>query len=277
MSTTITGDGSTGLVVGEYTVPAAGDFVTGAGLQVAAQGLADDLQVAYGFIVPGRTVTRQFRSEAFAFGATAVWDFDLSNPSVWTDQTTPGTTGYIYFPLDAPSHSILVGVTAEILPAGGHGGLPGTKPRIALRKVVVSTNTVSELLASDAPAPASVAAYEAQHSFGLAPTGSSTAWATSTAYVVGDFRTANARLYMCIFAGTSASSGTGPNEINGKSILDGTCVWAYAGGTTGYVLDRSLNRYYVQFGSEGGANQVAGLQLVGLRATYTPILTGFGE
>lgn len=277
MSTVLTGDGSTGLVVNSYTVPAAGDFVTGGGLQVTAQAVADDLQAAYGYLVPfaNRTMTRQFRSEAFAFGTGSTWDFDLTNPSVWTDQNAPGTVAYIYFPLDVPSHSVLVGLTAEILPAGGHGGLPGTKPRLALRSVEVSTNTVSQSLQSDAPA--SPAAYEAQHSFTLAPTGSSAAWATSTAYVVGDFRTANARLYVCIHAGTSENSGTGPNLIDGQAILDGTAVWAYAGGTTGYVVNRRTHRHYVQFGSEGGANQTTGLQLIGLRATFAQILVGLGE
>ena len=279
MTTTITGDGSAGVVVGDYTVPAAGDFVTGAGLQVTTQGLANDLQVAYSQIVPlgMRTITRHFRSEAFAFGSTSTWDFDFSNPSVWTDQTTPGTRGYICFRLDVPSHCILVGLTAEIVPAVGHGGLPTTKPRIALRKIAVSTNTVTETTATDAPA--NVAAYEAQHAFGMAPTATNTAWATSTAYVVGDFRTANSRLYMCIFAGTSSGAGTGPNEINGQAIVDGTCVWTYAGAVNGYVVDRATNRYSVQFGSEqdAGPNQLQGLQLVALRATYSQVLVGFGE
>jgi hypothetical protein len=51
------------------------------------------------------------------------------------------------------------------------------------------------------------------------------AWAASTAYTVGQYRTNGANQYRCTTAGTSASSG-GPTGT-GTGISDGTAVWAY--------------------------------------------------
>lgn len=51
------------------------------------------------------------------------------------------------------------------------------------------------------------------------------AWAGSTAYTVGTFRTNGANQYKCVTAGTSASSG-GPTGT-GSAITDGTAVWDY--------------------------------------------------
>jgi len=278
VSTALVGNNTTGLIVNSYVAPAAADLVTGASVQTPVQGLANDLQNAFGYVIPvgGFIRTLQFSTEAFylspAAGATIV--FDGAGPSVWTDNSNPPATDYMYFNLGAPAYSVLIGVTAEILPAGAHGALPATKPRISLVRVNVSTNTATASNASDNPA--NVAAYEAQHSFTLAPTLTNTAWTSSTAYSVGDFRTNSGRLFVCVFAGTSASSG-GPTVINGQSILDGTAVWAYAGGANGYVVNRAVNRYYVQFGGEGGANAVTGLQLIGLRATFQTFLAGMGD
>lgn len=53
-----------------------------------------------------------------------------------------------------------------------------------------------------------------------------TAWATSTAYSLNAYRSANGAVYKCTTAGTSASSGSGPSGT-GSSITDGTAVWAY--------------------------------------------------
>lgn len=54
-----------------------------------------------------------------------------------------------------------------------------------------------------------------------------TAWAGTTAYVVGDRRTNATRCYECITAGTSAGSG-GPTT-NAADITDGTVHWRYLG------------------------------------------------
>lgn len=60
-----------------------------------------------------------------------------------------------------------------------------------------------------------------------------TAWAGSTAYVVGDRRTNSSKCYQCITAGTSASSG-GPSTT-AASIVDGTVTWTYLGDGTGAI------------------------------------------
>lgn len=51
-------------------------------------------------------------------------------------------------------------------------------------------------------------------------------WATSTAYTVGQCVRANGLGYICITAGTSAGSGTGPSGTS-SDITDGTAHWAY--------------------------------------------------
>jgi hypothetical protein len=61
-------------------------------------------------------------------------------------------------------------------------------------------------------------------------------WATSTAYSAGAVvkDTTSGKTYVCIVAGTSASSGNGPSGT-GTAILDGTVVWMYIGTTSGIV------------------------------------------
>lgn len=54
-----------------------------------------------------------------------------------------------------------------------------------------------------------------------------TAWAISTAYVVGDVRSNATRIYICTTAGTSAGAG-GPTTTAG-AITDNTVVWRYIG------------------------------------------------
>ena len=63
---------------------------------------------------------------------------------------------------------------------------------------------------------------------------SGTAWATSTGYVVGNRRVANAKVYVCITSGTSAGSGLGPNST-AADITDGTVHWRYIGAGSAYV------------------------------------------
>jgi hypothetical protein len=51
------------------------------------------------------------------------------------------------------------------------------------------------------------------------------AWAASTAYAVGDVRTNASRVYQCIAAGTSSSSGGPSTQLD--DITDGSAHWAY--------------------------------------------------
>jgi len=57
-----------------------------------------------------------------------------------------------------------------------------------------------------------------------------TAWASSTAYTVGQYRTNASRVYVCRTAGTSAGSG-GPTTTS-SDITDGTAHWRYLGDGT---------------------------------------------
>ncbi len=60
------------------------------------------------------------------------------------------------------------------------------------------------------------------------------AWAGSTAYTVGNIvYNDTAKVYVCVTAGTSASSG-GPTGT-GSSISDNTCVWDYVEANTSYT------------------------------------------
>jgi hypothetical protein len=51
-------------------------------------------------------------------------------------------------------------------------------------------------------------------------------WAVSTAYAEFDRVEANRKIYECIVAGTSASSGDGPHS-SGPEISDGTVTWRF--------------------------------------------------
>jgi uncharacterized phage protein gp47/JayE len=57
-----------------------------------------------------------------------------------------------------------------------------------------------------------------------------TAWAATTAYIVGDRRSNGGNSYICITAGTSAGSG-GPTTTS-SDITDGTVHWRYLGAGT---------------------------------------------
>lgn len=53
-------------------------------------------------------------------------------------------------------------------------------------------------------------------------------WTQSTAYVLGDQCRANSRIYICIAAGTSSGTGTGPaTEVT--DVTDGTVHWKFLG------------------------------------------------
>ena len=71
-----------------------------------------------------------------------------------------------------------------------------------------------------------------------------TAWASATAYTVGDVVTNDtpAKVYICTTAGTSAGSG-GPTGT-GTAITDGTVTWRYVGDGDGHVeLDFTADDY----------------------------------
>jgi hypothetical protein len=53
-------------------------------------------------------------------------------------------------------------------------------------------------------------------------------WAVSTAYLEFDRVEANRKIYECIVAGTSASTGNGPHS-SGAVITDGTVTWRFIG------------------------------------------------
>ena len=64
-------------------------------------------------------------------------------------------------------------------------------------------------------------------------------WKTDTAYTVGTYVIANAKVYKCVTAGTSADSGTGPSST-GSVIQDGGAQWAYQQ-TSAEVQDPLIN------------------------------------
>lgn len=64
-----------------------------------------------------------------------------------------------------------------------------------------------------------------------------TAWAGSTAYLAGDRRTNDDKIYLCVTNGTSASSGgpVGTDPDPDVTETDGTTAWRFLGAGTGYV------------------------------------------
>lgn len=273
MTTSFSGDDTTGLFLNSYVAPAPGELVTGASVRVMGQGLANDIANLEARAFPFAQVTRQFTSGPFWIHHPNDWDYGLSTAGSWTDLESPPAQNPLEFPLDVPDHAVLLALLPTIKPAGAHGALPANMPQIELAEVLVSTG-VETIVATQADTSANVAAYEALHGFptALTATATNTNWAASTAYVVGDYRARGGYLYFCTHGGTSAGSG-GPTTTD-RSILDGTVIWTYAGADNGYVVDRRLKRYSVRFASEGGANAVINLRLISIRATWIDILPG---
>lgn len=65
-------------------------------------------------------------------------------------------------------------------------------------------------------------------------------WQPSTAYIIGQVRVNAGNRYVCIIAGTSASSG-GPTGTTSSTIADGTASWALVGSNT-VTTDPSLTQ-----------------------------------
>ena len=61
--------------------------------------------------------------------------------------------------------------------------------------------------------------------------GAAIAWVAGTPIAAGEYRTANAKLFIAKLAGTSAASGTGPSAA-GDNLSDGTVTWAWVGPAT---------------------------------------------
>lgn len=62
----------------------------------------------------------------------------------------------------------------------------------------------------------------------------STTWTASHAYAVGAIVVNSSKLYICVAAGTSASSGGPTTTVNG--ITDGTAAWDYIAASSANVL-----------------------------------------
>jgi len=91
----------------------------------------------------------------------------------------------------------------------------------------------------------------------------STAWATSTAYVIGDIRIANSIRWVCIQAGTSAASGTGPTLVSATDInyvSNGGNRWVYMSNNT------TEDKVYSSTGESG--NEKIYLRVLQTPATY---------
>jgi hypothetical protein len=83
-------------------------------------------------------------------------------------------------------------------------------------------------------------------SYSGAVVGTPGAWATATAYVVGNVVVANGGIWRCVTAGTSAGAGTGPGSaglpststatVHTTTVIDGTAGWRFEmGAFAGFV------------------------------------------
>lgn len=63
-------------------------------------------------------------------------------------------------------------------------------------------------------------------------------WATSKEYVLNQQVNHGGNIYVCVTAGTSASSG-GPSGT-GTGITDGTAVWDYVAATSGLIINSTV-------------------------------------
>lgn len=122
------------------------------------------------------------------------------------------------------------------------GGITGTTRREATPSTLQDADGIGTMIATGTNATALTAGRVAS----VAVTGvrfvtteaatlaTATAWATGTAYVVGDIRTNATRIYICRTAGTSAGSG-GPTSTS-ADITDNTAHWRYLGEGAAYAL-----------------------------------------
>jgi len=92
-----------------------------------------------------------------------------------------------------------------------------------------------------------------------------TAWAADTIYAINDLRVNSGNVYLCIYGGTSASSG-GPTGT-GNHIQDNTVYWAYIDGLSDGVLEELLAETNTLEGTlwVAGGRKVTGY----LHGTYT--------
>ena len=72
-------------------------------------------------------------------------------------------------------------------------------------------------------------------------------WATSTAFNLNDIVYTNNGIYQCVVAGTSASSGTGPNAPVSftAQITDGTAKWRFVSGNMTWI-EQNSNSYSIR-------------------------------
>jgi uncharacterized phage protein gp47/JayE len=106
--------------------------------------------------------------------------------------------------------------------------LTGTVREVATRSLVTLTLTGTAATVVPSASRASTASTAVQ--FETLADGTLvalTAWAISTAYVVGDRRTNGGNAYVCTVAGTSAGAG-GPSTT-APAIVDGSVTWRYIG------------------------------------------------
>ena len=112
--------------------------------------------------------------------------------------------------------------------------ITGTVPEVATASTVTLTLTgtpTTPIAALSVASTTGTASRFATDSLGTIT--ALTAWAITTAYVVGDRVTNAARAYVCITAGTSAGSG-GPTTTS-DDITDNGAHWRYMGEGTGAV------------------------------------------
>jgi uncharacterized phage protein gp47/JayE len=112
--------------------------------------------------------------------------------------------------------------------------LTGTTREAARASTVTLTLTGTPTTVVPAGSRASTAATEMEFATAADATiTAAAAWASSTAYVLGDRRTHDGNVYQVTTAGTSASSG-GPTGTD-AAIADNTVVWRYLGEGTGVI------------------------------------------
>lgn len=153
-----------------FTMAVDGDDKPTASVRVAMEGIADKVANAQW---PGTDATKKYpllsrtltRSKAVFIGLVAA-DWTISNTGALTNVNTGGQA---VIPLDLPDGAVLDGFQIWIDPSNGHaGGGPATAPICELKRIALSTGTVSVLAnPSDPTIATSLAAYEARHSFGI--------------------------------------------------------------------------------------------------------------
>jgi hypothetical protein len=210
MPTTYTAT-ATGEPVLQTTIPSDGDARDASSVNVAFEGLADDISRLAKGGMTSATVTRSFAHFEYTAGAINAWIRYRSTVSTytshWSQSSTTEDTGagdtILWGVLDLPHGARLAAVFLSVASDGTHAALPETMPSFTLYQQHLSSGVVT-ILGTATDSSATVAAYEAPHQIGLSVSPNHVVDRETSTYLIavsGEYGT-NSDLHLHVFGGS---------------------------------------------------------------------------